>query len=473
MFFKKLDFLSNSPSFYFYHKKTNKTIFGGILFIIYIIIMIIITIFYLLDYSLNDKYDIRYSLYKDFTKKAEENNKIDELNLNLNFSIDIFKMNDTLKRLNVSDRFFIVVDPYSPNRNILANGDKFTGNPENIFLLIGYNCTFNCSLEENEDKNDNIIAYVLRLNYSGYKINHQSKDIPLETNNDKYIFYKEFYFFFTKTTYININWQKIYYKEERRPLDLIYGLSYEKKEYTAIDIDSFVYFSNDIPIDYNFDEVNTFTKRVLVIIQMKNENNQYIEYIRTKNNILEVFADIGALYSSIFSIFAFIFSFYSENYDNYTIIKNVLSTSKLVKKITKNNKININNSIKLENLSLNNKRFTTNKNFIYRDSNKSMDVSIKRTLGKKNEEEEKVWNLGKINFIYFILENINCIKKKKKKEYNIIDICNQIISKYTSIDLILHNQIIFEKLMKDYQLEGKDLDIIGNSILLKQLSLVT
>ena len=68
MLFSKLDFLSSPPQFYFLNKRTNKTIFGGILFIIYILIIMNIFISYILDFSLNDKYDIRYSLYKNFTK---------------------------------------------------------------------------------------------------------------------------------------------------------------------------------------------------------------------------------------------------------------------------------------------------------------------------------------------------------------------------------------------------------------------
>ena len=69
MFLSKLDFLSSPPHMNILQKRTNQTIFGGILFIIFIIITMNILIVYILDFYLNDKYDIRYSLYKNFTSK--------------------------------------------------------------------------------------------------------------------------------------------------------------------------------------------------------------------------------------------------------------------------------------------------------------------------------------------------------------------------------------------------------------------
>ena len=50
-----------------------------------------------------------------------------------------------------------------------------------------------------------------------------------------------------------------------------------------------------------------------------------------KKSILDVFANIGALFSTLFSVFSFIFSFYSTNFDNYKIVKEISSTSKLLK----------------------------------------------------------------------------------------------------------------------------------------------
>ena len=56
-----------------------------------------------------------------------------------------------------------------------------------------------------------------------------------------------------------------------------------------------------------------------------------------------------------------------------------------------------------------------------------------------------------------------------KREFKVIKICNNILSKYISIDVILHNQIIFESFLNDYL---NNFDIIGNNILFKKLKLL-
>ena len=47
---KKLDFLNESPQIYIFNEKSNKTLFGGVIFIIFIIIMILISLLYFYDY---------------------------------------------------------------------------------------------------------------------------------------------------------------------------------------------------------------------------------------------------------------------------------------------------------------------------------------------------------------------------------------------------------------------------------------
>ena len=60
---KKLDFLNESPQIYIFNEKSNKTLFGGVIFIIFIIIMILISLLYFYDYIKNEKYEIEYSRF--------------------------------------------------------------------------------------------------------------------------------------------------------------------------------------------------------------------------------------------------------------------------------------------------------------------------------------------------------------------------------------------------------------------------
>ncbi len=98
MFIRKIDLLSSPPQMYIFQQKTNKTLFGGILFIIYIIIMFIISFIYILNYALNDKYVIRYSSYKNFTSNEEECNKNRDLNPHLNFMLELKKLKKITKQ---------------------------------------------------------------------------------------------------------------------------------------------------------------------------------------------------------------------------------------------------------------------------------------------------------------------------------------------------------------------------------------
>ena len=463
MFIRKLDLLSTSPQIYFFQKKTNKTLFGGILFIIYIIIMLIITIIYLLDFILNDKYNIRYSLYKNFTVNEEEYNKKEDLNPHLNFSFDIKKVSHELEVLDVSNQFFII----DQNGNYIEKNKTISSTSSNMSFGIVYLCAFDCSWEGNNDINETNVVYTLTINYSGYKIDHQDEDIPLERNIDKYIFNQEFFFSFSTTTIFNINWEIIKYKEESGLFGLFDNLIGKKNEFTSIDIASYEQTNTERVIEYDDNKFSLFAMRLLVFIKMSNKHNQYTEYVRTKKSILDVFANIGALFSTLFSVFSFIFSFYSTNFDNYKIVKEISSTSKLLK--NKNKKIFRSSTIKFEDIPFNEKQFQIDDNDIL-DSVKSFPsntTGISESKKVKNDLEEH--SLKKIKFIYFILENIYCKRKKMKREFKVIKICNNILSKYISIDVILHNQIIFESFLKDYL---NNFDIIGNNILFKKLKLL-
>ena len=66
MFIANFDYLNSPPQLYFLNKRTNKTIIGGSLFLLYIIVISIIFIYYIVNYYLNDKYDISYSFHKTF-----------------------------------------------------------------------------------------------------------------------------------------------------------------------------------------------------------------------------------------------------------------------------------------------------------------------------------------------------------------------------------------------------------------------
>ena len=354
------------------------------------------------------------------------------------------------------DNFFL-----DENGKFIERNQTFPSTPSNMSFGIVYLCLIDCSWEGNKDINEESIVYSLTINYSGYKIDHQDDETPLERNNDKYHFYHEFYFNLNQSTFYEVNWNIIKYKEERGLFSLFDNLLNKKTEFTSIDIGSYEQTNTERTIEYADSSIDILQMRVLAWIQMNNKHNQYSEYIRNKKSILDVLANIGALFSTFFSVFSFIFRFYSINFDNYKIVKEVLFNSKLLK--NENKKIFSSKTINFEDIPFNKKQFEKDDDI---DSNKTFPTNLIKSELSKTEKNNKS---ERIKFIYFILDNFYCKRKNMKKEFDIIKICNKILSKYISIDVMLRNQIIFENFLKDYT---NNFDIIGNNILFKKLKLL-
>ena len=187
---------------------------------------------------------------------------------------------------------------------------------------------------------------------------------------------------------------------------------------------------------------------------------------------------IGALFSALYSVFSFIFNFYSQNFDNYKIIKEILSIPIFE---TRNKRIIIKaNSNKIEDIPFNKKLSEINTNddgIISIDSCKTIpnnssrvNLSLKEEFKFKENHDNKS---DSIRLYHFLLQHIYCKSEKIKKEYSIINICNKILSKYISIENILYNQIIFGDLLKDYHWNNSNLKNIENNILIKKLKSLT
>ena len=469
MFIRKLDLLSSPPQMHILKEKTNKTFFGGILFIIYIIVMIIVSIIYILDYALNDKYSIRYSLYRDFTNKEEENNKKEDLNPHLNFTLNIKKIGADFKEVNIDYELLI----FDSNLDTLKKNSIISRTPSDFAFVIYDLCEENCN-DKLAKLNNESIFYVLNITYSGYKIDHNNKNTPLERNNDKYTFYKELIFSLDKSSIIQINWNVIKYKEERGIFGLFDNLLNVQSEFTSIDIDNVEQIKTEKLLIMEEPDIN-FKMRVFAMVNMTNSHNQYIEYVRTEKLVLDVLADIGSLFSTFFSVFTFIYNFYSQNFDNYKIVNEVLTINDKNKKSLK--QISRANSIRIDEIPLK-KRFSEMDadNIFSVNSLKSTPNTYRKINSKQKDEIKLAENndnkSNRLKLIHFLLANIYCKKKNIKNEYKIIKICNKILSKYISIENILYNQIMFEDLLKDYQWNDNNLRIIENNYLIKKLNLL-
>ena len=168
---RQLDFLSTSPNIYIFREKTNKTNFGGVLFLIYIIIMLSISLIYIIDYIVNDKYIVETSSYLNLASKGSINpftyldNYIkgeSEINPLINISFNLFKINES-QPINLSERFSIQdAFTYEP----LQRNTFYQKKASEIGLILLYKCDpNNCTINESDFST---FDYYIEMTYNGF-----------------------------------------------------------------------------------------------------------------------------------------------------------------------------------------------------------------------------------------------------------------------------------------------------------------
>ena len=188
-------------------------------------------------------------------------------------------------------------------------------------------------------------------------------------------------------------------------------------------------------------------------------------YKRTRKSLLDTFANICSLGMTLLNAVKTLFLFlYSKNFDNYKTVQNIFFKGdiKIKKdKIESKEMKQLNNSELLLD-SLNN------------DDNNIDGQNINKEQIKLVSEElidESDILLPKLSFLSFILNNIYCDNFCYKKNQILISKCNEIITKYFSIENIILNQIKMENLLKDYKWNDQKLNTLENIELLKNLKI--
>lgn len=454
-----LDFFSKSPQMFIFKKESNKTSFGGFLFIIYIIIMLGITAIYTINFIINDKYKIEYSLIKNTKDNGNFLNTFEELNPTLNFSFDL----ETIKKGEsgfyvdgLDNEKFKILDENTGKE--IEIGDFIQNKVSKFHITLIYKCEDEKCIIPEEEKG---YFGLFTIKYNGFELDHQSNSIPLNKDSNK-TFEEIIPFSFDQFSMNIFKWEVIIYKEERGILKMFDNIFNIKSDY----ISGYLKDSFTIPADnsiyMNYSEKNI---KVISSIMIENRHSEYTEYKRQKVSVLSLLANIGALFSTIYACFIFFFKYYSTNYDNYNIMKNILNNNKIIKS---NKSIELG---KFPNNSLNDFN-SDNKNIINEplisDIGKGKDMVINDNEGDKenkleygNNENGEPETLEKLSFIHFLLNNIGFLKKIKGKET--LTICRDIYSKYTSIELLLYNQIMFENLLKDYKWNDPNYNNIGKN----------
>ena len=473
---KKFDILSQPPRTYIFERFSNKTIFGGVLSIIYLLIMIFISIYYIYNYIIGDKYEYFYSyreLPQDQKKKV-----FDGFDTNPPIQIKLDAINEL--DWNISSNLkFIFYTKNSEKRIINRNDWTEINIPDYAIIDLYYstNDTNNFNFDDIKDIEfgEN---FEVNLTYKTFYLDHQNPVCPFK----KIVIYKYLRFNFEKNFILYMNWEftkyiekndifKIFSNYLRKPISFLDGrltindLKEEKNDGE---------YNNEMIID---DEIHKYLGSIVIF----NSRDTIHEYLRQKKEWLSVLATISALANSFYSIFSRFFYFiYSKKYDQYKIFKNILL---LDSKLKKSNSLYLSeaSNLKLNNFSLE-KKVVEEKTLEVREikiinSNKSDSCSSSTNNNDKGsecpttEKDEKDdendssnnLHLPKMPFVNFIFNNLFIDKCCNTNKQKLINLCSKIIYKYFSIENILYNQIKFENLLSDYRWNNPKLKNVQNN----------
>ena len=283
-----------------------------------------------------------------------------------------------------------------------------------------------------------------------------------------------------KTLYLKVKWSSIIYQDIKgisRLFDRFFDI---QNEYSI----GFVYSYEYEYISSRYSDAN---KTELVLAYIWNDlDKRSFQYRRKGIGFMDIIAKIGALFSTFNFIFATVFKFYEHNFNNYKIVDKILLTNNINKpdknkneifdhlKDINNNKNNIENvNIPLLTIKDNNQdQEGFNKEISPITSEEELDEKQKEIDIKDddiNKEKEQNRILPKISFFHYFLNNIYCQCCRKNKKQELINMCNKIVLKYTSIDNVLRNQIILGNLLKDYKWNDPSLNNINNNEFIIQL----
>ena len=489
-----LDFLSGPPIFYFLEKKSNKTIFGGILSLFIIIIMLIISAAYIYEYAISNSYTYESVRIVNYTSNLDEQERIlyeDKYTQNLTFDVGI--ENDDFivyKRVNNNYSF-----PEKNHIDVFNRSHYIFNEVSNaIRIYVVYKCgkDGNCSSFYDLIKNGKLYYGQINVAYPRKIINHTAS-VPVTDDNDKKEDFISVGFTNDLDYYIKrFEWEVIIYKDQKSLLDSLMG---NNKEYI------FGHFKNERPetekLNLNINKLKTIKvgdNYYLIVTESLfsyNQNFEYLLYRRKALSFLDEIGNISALFSPIKMIFSIIFSLYSGNFDNYTLLENVLDPKRRQKQIIPKELVEIKEKIQeieIEEVEIVKEKrdltFTgrSKTESLINKSDENKETEKKKLPEKKKKVEPQPQplppplppapiTLTKICCCFFMLNNCYskccCGKIDRQEKINLI---NNIIQKYMSYDSLLYNQILLENLFMDYKWNDDRLSYVQTNEMLSKLN---
>ena len=183
------DILSPSPNLYLFQKESNKTNFGGFLFLVYLVIVIIVLIYYIIDYGKNPPYIIQSFNHFNYKKKEEieERNMQNKYNPFINYKIQV---NYTKNRIKYDITNYFILYDYNRSRFIDSNKTFYdridTFDYGLYFVCDDSNCSNYFDLIKNLSQSD-VNTFDVIFSYEGFVLDHQNPEGPIRREGRIYI----------------------------------------------------------------------------------------------------------------------------------------------------------------------------------------------------------------------------------------------------------------------------------------------
>ena len=275
----RLDFLSNAPKNYIFRNTSNKTNFGGVLFLLYILIVFLITIYYLSYFFIIETYSIEYTYNEE--RYDDYNKRVNDTRYNPYFDIlfSFYIVNDTGSYMELP--YYIELINKTNNQSIPFYTNLRTKVSDiEIKIAMKYNDNVNDYYNDKEH-------FRINMHYNGFVLDHQNQSLPLyQTNN--YSMKKSIDFTNGKHKIFILRFRAVKYKEDAGFLKLWNNLKNKKDEesqkiiglkYNSEDN----YFTDDfLPYEETNFTINGTKYKGLGDINTYLDYEHYEEYKRTK-----------------------------------------------------------------------------------------------------------------------------------------------------------------------------------------------
>ena len=472
----KLDFISIAPHLSIFKSGANKTNLGGTLFLIYGILLILLSVIYLNDYLTKEKYSYNYTYVKNNTKLPEEaefmsenifdfkffltkdDYYVDRNYLSNNFLImDLDRLGSiSYKKQNERDPedgfLYINTSETSKEEYIIKQESKYQRKINDFKLGVLYRCNGSneedCTIRDEDKIQFN--SYFLHFGYRGFAFDHQNPENPIPLLEENWYYVRRIQFL-ENTNIIYLNWKLVEYEETQTAFTKIfYNIINKKQTHWGGELDSVETYTDDGHVKHlpskewkiKDEKGNLF---IMLLLLENHFLTDYDKYTRTQKSFIDVISNICALASTVFNLMGLAYGFlYSQNYDNYKIIENIL-TEKL--------RVNINH-LKNEGKKAEPK-IELKDNLIYfkSDFEEKEKIDVDENKGEENQIKDSSDNLDlpSLKFFDFLGHTFyfKCFGPSNKQ--SLIKSCNDIVAKYITIEKLVYNQMKLEYLWKDYK----------------------